>query len=320
MRSPRRVYCKCQWVDAPDRGYMCGNSGASIYDTTDDSGASIYDMSARYYSGASIYDMITSDSGASTSGEYIWRRIHDITGATEEACCTALVVAHNDANLAAELILTGQVTHVDCWPRRQHPAENWIVEWMWGDAGFVHVLAQKNPLRWERGPLVSVAALITKAASGKVRPVDIRLKERSDDIHRFADQLGAIVWLNCQLALAVGDLEPHQEFYLPDETSAGGGSSAAAAVVPAAVVATISLWLPIGASDKGIKGEKCGPEYLTEDEVQQAFKPGTHIGYYQANGAAPPFLRRSSQIEIGDIMLANHAQCPFHALQASTCC
>eukprot|EP01043_Picozoa_sp_COSAG02_P047855 COSAG02_NODE_4631_length_5145_cov_1.964130_6_plen_272_part_00 len=98
-----------QWVDAPDRGYMrmCGNSGESIYDTTDDSGASIYDMSARYYSGASIYDMITSDSGASTSGEYIWRRIHDITGATEEACCTALVVAHNDANLAAELILTG---------------------------------------------------------------------------------------------------------------------------------------------------------------------------------------------------------------------
>ena len=84
--------------------------------------------------------------------------------------------------------------------------------------------------------------------------------------------------------------------------------------------ATIGPWLPVGASDRGIKGEKCGSEYLTEGQVQQAFKPGTHIGYYQANGAAPPFLRRSSQIEIGDIMLANHAQCPFHALQASTCC
>ncbi len=60
-----------QWVDAPDRGYMCGNSGASIYGATEDSGASIYDMSTRYYSGASIYDMMTGDSGASISGEHI---------------------------------------------------------------------------------------------------------------------------------------------------------------------------------------------------------------------------------------------------------
>jgi len=112
---------------------------------------------------------------------------------------------------------------------------------------------------------------------------------------------------------------------------------AAAAVVVKAVVkaeegvppagTTISPWLPVGASDRGIKGEKCGSEYLTEGQVQQAFKPGTHIGYYQANGAAQyPLLAalcshhsRDLQIEIGDIMRVNHAQCPFHALQASTC-
>lgn len=69
---------------------------------------------------------------------------------------------------------------------------------------------------------------------------------------------------------------------------------AAAAVVVKAVVkaeegvppagATISPWLPVGASDEGVKGEKCGPEYLTEDAVQQAFVPGTHLGYFQAHG------------------------------------
>jgi hypothetical protein len=91
---------------------MCGNSGASIYDTTDDSGASIYDMPGRY-TGASIYDMMTGDSGASISGEHIWRRIHDITGATEETCRIALASAQDDANLAAERILTLGVVSTD---------------------------------------------------------------------------------------------------------------------------------------------------------------------------------------------------------------
>ena len=50
-----------------------------------------------------------------------------------------------------------------------------------------------------------------------------------------------------------------------------------------AAAAAISPWIPVGTSDAGVKGEKCGPEYATEAEVQQAFKPGTHIGYYQAH-------------------------------------
>ena len=60
----------------------------------------------------------------------------------------------------------------------------------------------------------------------------------------------------------------------------------AAAVLPAAV-ATAGPWIPVGAQDAGIKGEKCGPEHVTEDEVRQAFKQGMHLGYYQANGALP---------------------------------
>ena len=66
---------------------------------------------------------------------------------------------------------------------------------------------------------------------------------------------------------------------------AADGPAAAAVVPAAAAAATISPWLPVGASDQGIKGEKCGPEYATEAAVQQAFKPGTHVGYYLANGA-----------------------------------
>jgi membrane protein involved in colicin uptake len=58
----------------------------------------------------------------------------------------------------------------------------------------------------------------------------------------------------------------------------------------AAVAATIREWIPVGASDNALKGEKCGPEHLTEDAVRQAFKCGQHIGYYQANGVVHHYI------------------------------
>lgn len=62
------------------------------------------------------------------------------------------------------------------------------------------------------------------------------------------------------------------------EPAHGSGAMAAAAVAP-------SPWISVGAHDAGIKGEKLGPEYKTEAEVRRAFKRGSHLGYYQANGA-----------------------------------
>eukprot|EP01043_Picozoa_sp_COSAG02_P014404 COSAG02_NODE_593_length_19851_cov_13.232736_12_plen_379_part_00 len=75
-------------------------------------------------------------------------------------------------------------------------------------------------------------------------------------------------------AQATTEPEPEPE----PEAARGSGAMAAAAVAP-------SPWISVGAQDAGIKGEKLGPEYKTEDEVRQAFKSGSHLGYYQANGA-----------------------------------
>ena len=57
-----------------------------------------------------------------------------------------------------------------------------------------------------------------------------------------------------------------------------------AAAAPAIQQAAVGPWVPVGLHDKGIKGEKCGPEYATEDQVREAFAAGTHLGYFKAHG------------------------------------
>ena len=128
--------------------------------------------------------------------------------------------------------------------------------------------------------LPSVPGTSTASAGGSVNP----------DAQALHDMGFTAEQARLSLAASGGDVQRAIDHALlaggDDEISAGGDGPAAAAVVPvAAAAATISPWLPVGASDQGIKGEKCGPEYATEAAVQQAFKPGTHIGYYLANGA-----------------------------------
>jgi hypothetical protein len=43
-------------------------------------------------------------------------------------------------------------------------------------------------------------------------------------------------------------------------------------------------WVLIGQHDKGIEGEKCGPEYATEEQVRKACTQGEHLGYYMSHG------------------------------------
>eukprot|EP01043_Picozoa_sp_COSAG02_P062302 COSAG02_NODE_8561_length_2523_cov_1.904290_1_plen_733_part_00 len=62
-------------------------------------------------------------------------------------------------------------------------------------------------------------------------------------------------------------------------------ATATPVVSAAPVQPTSSPWICVGALGEGINGEKCGLEYETEEQVRQAFKYGSHVGYYQANGA-----------------------------------
>jgi serine/threonine protein kinase len=69
------------------------------------------------------------------------------------------------------------------------------VEWMWGDAGFAHTLAQMNPLRWTAGTVAAVAAEMRDLQSKEdPRPVEMRIKGRSQ-IHRKHSQADALKWL-----------------------------------------------------------------------------------------------------------------------------
>lgn len=43
-------------------------------------------------------------------------------------------------------------------------------------------------------------------------------------------------------------------------------------------------WVHVGLHDEGIKGEKCAPDYTTEEDVRKACTKGEHLGYYKANG------------------------------------
>ena len=75
-------------------------------------------------------------------------------------------------------------------------SSNTLIEWMWGDAGtsFTRALAQKNPLRWTAGTIATIAAEMRQMAPDHPRPVDVRIKGRSQ-VYSFSSQADALRWL-----------------------------------------------------------------------------------------------------------------------------